>query len=222
MPAPVGSGPESKPAIPRICTTPEATSGRYFSSNRLSCPIASESSFMSIRSSPWVRPRQGLQSKSSLRASMRPRRVLPPPPITREGDATWTTLGCNLLWNGPVVPSHRCDLLEPVPVPLGCRRLSVSVSLRRKRASNVKPTMEKSIAVIFAVSNLFLAGCCTPNATKWEYKVASPPHPPTANDAGPQQWQAIQQQFLNDLGKDGWVLVSETDGRIFYLKRPMK
>ena len=32
--------------------------------------------------------------------------------------------------------------------------------------------MKKSIALIFAASTLFLAGCCTtPHVTKWEYKV---------------------------------------------------
>jgi hypothetical protein len=83
-------------------------------------------------------------------------------------------------------------------------------------------TMKKSIALVFVASTLLLAGCCTmPHATKWEYKVEDATHW-TIRGAGPQAWQAGYQSHLNDLGKDGWVLVTEQDGRIFYFKRPLK
>jgi hypothetical protein len=80
--------------------------------------------------------------------------------------------------------------------------------------------MRKCIAVVFAASTLFLAGCCTtPRATRWEYKVASP-HLPRGE--GPQAVGEAQQAFLNDIGKEGWVLVSQTDGRVFYFRRPIR
>jgi hypothetical protein len=80
--------------------------------------------------------------------------------------------------------------------------------------------MKKSIALVIAASTLFLAGCCTtPHATKWEYKVVNAPHLTVGTD--PQGPVAAWQSFLNDLGKDGWVLI-ERDGLVFYLKRPIK
>jgi hypothetical protein len=81
--------------------------------------------------------------------------------------------------------------------------------------------MKKAIALIFAASTLFLAGCCTtPQSAKWEYKVAAPPHAPAG--AGPQEYKDLTQAFLNDLGKDGWVLITQADNRLFYFKRPIK
>ena len=80
--------------------------------------------------------------------------------------------------------------------------------------------MMKCIAVVFAASALFLAGCCTtPQTAKWEYKVASPHF---AGAGGPQAVREVQEAFLNDLGKEGWVLVSQTEGRDFFFKRPVR
>ena len=84
--------------------------------------------------------------------------------------------------------------------------------------------MKKNIALIFAASTLFLAGCCTThNATKWEYKVAQAPHGPFGTTS-PQENRELQQTFLNDLGKEGWVLIYENQerGDTFYFKRPVK
>ena len=79
--------------------------------------------------------------------------------------------------------------------------------------------MRKCIGAVFVASVLFLAGCCTtPRVARWEYKVAFAPHP----QDGPQEWGKAQQAFLNDLGKNGWVLVSQTDGRVFYFRRPIR
>ena len=84
--------------------------------------------------------------------------------------------------------------------------------------------MKKSIALVFAASTFFLAGCCTtPHATKWEYKVAHVlPLPAGVSSVNPQEWRDRTQRFLNDLGKDGWTLVNEEEGRVFYFKRPIK
>jgi len=82
--------------------------------------------------------------------------------------------------------------------------------------------MKKYIALTFAVSTLFLAGCCTThNATNWEYKVA---HAPSYAGHTSQEIREIQQTFLNDLGKEGWVLIYENQerGDTFYFKRPVK
>jgi hypothetical protein len=72
-----------------------------------------------------------------------------------------------------------------------------------------------------AGAGLLLAGCCAPHhLTKWEYKVAIP-----AREQGvhtPEKWIEARQQLLNDLGKDGWILVSEEQGGVFYLKRPLR
>jgi hypothetical protein len=93
--------------------------------------------------------------------------------------------------------------------------------------------MKKSITLIFAAGIFLLAGCCTtPHVTRWEYKVTIPP--PLPGDTNPpnlskmqllmetdRKWRENQQTFLNDLGKDGWVLINEDEGT-FYFKRPVK
>lgn len=57
--------------------------------------------------------------------------------------------------------------------------------------------MKKFIALIFAASALFLAGCCTTHhAAQWEYKNV------TILGSAPDQ-----NPELNQLGKEGWVVV---------------
>jgi hypothetical protein len=81
--------------------------------------------------------------------------------------------------------------------------------------------MQKSIVLIFTASILFLAGCCTtPRAAKWEYKVVFLPNG-DANTSSTQENRNLQQTSFNDLGQDGWMLVSE-DGGTFYFKRRVK
>jgi hypothetical protein len=79
-------------------------------------------------------------------------------------------------------------------------------------------------ALLFVAGALTLAGgCSTPRATRWEYKVAWLPRGGDANHAeGPESVRQAQETLLNDLGNEGWVLVSQTDGRIFYFKRPVR
>jgi len=79
--------------------------------------------------------------------------------------------------------------------------------------------MQRNMRVIFAASILLLAGCATPRAMKWEYKVV---HAPSLPRVGGQEQRDADQAFLNDLGKDGWALVSQADGRVFYFKRPVR
>jgi hypothetical protein len=54
---------------------------------------------------------------------------------------------------------------------------------------------------------------------KWEYKVAAVQNLPRV---GGQEQRDADQAFLNELGKDGWELVSQADGRVFYFKRSTK
>ncbi len=84
--------------------------------------------------------------------------------------------------------------------------------------------MKECIALVIAASTLGLAGCSTtPRVTMWEYKVAGiPPVPAGSTIPSPQEWRDRTQQFLNDVGKEGWVLVSQNEGRVFYFKRPIK
>jgi len=69
-------------------------------------------------------------------------------------------------------------------------------SLGRKRAPNIY-TMKKPIALIFAASTLFVAGCCTQRhvtVTHWEYKTV------VDSDAS--------ETKLSQLGDQGWNVVS--------------
>jgi hypothetical protein len=86
--------------------------------------------------------------------------------------------------------------------------------------------MKKTVIFIFAACTLFFTGCCTtPHVAKWEYKVVTAPEltgtmgQPNLEVA--RQKRANEQEFLNELGKDGWMMVSEDSG-IFYLRRPLK
>jgi hypothetical protein len=82
--------------------------------------------------------------------------------------------------------------------------------------------MKKLAALILAAGLLSLAGCgTTHHATKqWEYKVTRPPSP----GPGPGMVTSEnRQKFLDELGKDGWILVAVDDQTgLFYLKRPKK
>lgn len=86
--------------------------------------------------------------------------------------------------------------------------------------------MKKLIALVITASTLLLVGCCTtPHTTQWEYKVAilRRGDAPDANNAGsPGVVRDAPEALLNDLGKEGWQLVSQNDGRIFYFKRPVR
>ena len=63
------------------------------------------------------------------------------------------------------------------------------------------------------------AGTTTEVPAKWEYRVAAVQNLPRVG--APEQRDA-DQAFLNELGKDGWELVSQVDGRVFYFKRNTK
>ena len=76
--------------------------------------------------------------------------------------------------------------------------------------------------VLTAVSSMLLAGCCSVHRTQtWEYKVTQVPGAPpaTANTQGSSPEE--REKYLNSLGNDGWILVSEDLG-VFYLMRPKK
>lgn len=80
--------------------------------------------------------------------------------------------------------------------------------------------MKKLIPLLFAIGSVFLAGCCATHhaSNQWEYKVAEPP-------IGPEGTRPVsihrREEFLNELGRDGWILVA-ADADLFYLKRPVR
>jgi uncharacterized lipoprotein YmbA len=74
--------------------------------------------------------------------------------------------------------------------------------------------------LILAASALVLSGCCTPqHVAHWEYKVIRSATV-SANELQP-DWPAKQEALMRDLAKDGWVLVTESSGYL-YFKRPQK
>ena len=83
-----------------------------------------------------------------------------------------------------------------------------------------KHMMKRVIQLLFVTGTVFLAGCCGPHhaSNRWEYKVAETP-------IGPEGTRPVsihrREEFLNELGRDGWVLVA-ADADLFYLKRPMR
>lgn len=84
--------------------------------------------------------------------------------------------------------------------------------------------MKKCVGLVIAASALSLAGCCSiTHASKWEYKVVRLSRGGDANHVeGPEAVREAQETLLNELGKEGWVLVSQTDGRFFYFKRAIR
>ena len=76
---------------------------------------------------------------------------------------------------------------------------------------------------IIAASIFLLTGCCTTHhVTQWEYKVVTGPRWTPANKYKSQEdFLKDREAFMDDLGKDGWIYVSETDNT-FYFKRPVK
>jgi hypothetical protein len=88
--------------------------------------------------------------------------------------------------------------------------------------------MKTNLKQLFLIgaSSFWLAGCCaTHHVTQWEYKVVTAPELAGTmgqpNQEVARQRRANEQEFLNELGKDGWMMVSEDSG-IFYLRRPLK
>jgi hypothetical protein len=82
--------------------------------------------------------------------------------------------------------------------------------------------MRNTIVGTFAASTMLLAGCCaTPHVTKWEYRVEDTMKW-TTRGTGPEAWRDSFQSHLNELGKEGWMLIMERDGRIAYFKRPIE
>ena len=73
---------------------------------------------------------------------------------------------------------------------------------------------------IIGVSAFLLAGCCTTHhVTSWEYKVAQ------ENRLGLTNAEIVKHReaLMNDLGKDGWIFVSQSDtDATLYFKRPAK
>lgn len=75
--------------------------------------------------------------------------------------------------------------------------------------------------LLLGVGVLALSGCSSMHrATHWEYKIV-PSGNSNVNTSPPSDWPAKQEAMLDSLGKDGWTLVTESNG-YFYLRRPEK
>ena len=69
--------------------------------------------------------------------------------------------------------------------------------------------------LIIGTSSLLFVGCCTTHqATRWEYKIVHCPQ-------GGSEYQKNEEALMNDVGKDGWIFVSQSEA-ILYFKRPVK
>lgn len=67
-------------------------------------------------------------------------------------------------------------------------------------------------------SVLVLSGCATAHRTAhWEYKIV-PSGNYNVNSTPPPDWPVKQEAMLDSLGRDGWILVTESNG-YFYLRR---
>ena len=72
-------------------------------------------------------------------------------------------------------------------------------------------------ALAIIATSFLLTGCCTSRyATQWEYKVAYPEY----KEGIPRS--KIQEPFLNNLAKDGWILVQRDNDGGFIFKRAKK
>jgi len=81
--------------------------------------------------------------------------------------------------------------------------------------------MRRCIALVIAASTVGLAGCCTtPRTPKWEYKVEDE-RKWVSRDSVTPDWLVVEQRRLNDLGKDGWVLI-QRDANLYFFMRAMK
>lgn len=90
------------------------------------------------------------------------------------------------------------------------------------KLSNVSLDLKNLVlgAVVGAVVMLLVgAGTTTEVPAKWEYRVAAVQNLP---GVGGKEQREADQAFLNDLGKEGWALISQSDGRVFYFKRPVR
>jgi hypothetical protein len=94
--------------------------------------------------------------------------------------------------------------------------------------SQIKDHHYDQIRCLVIVACALVAGCrTTPDSTRWEYKVATFHQrrsltPDANSEGGLEAVREAQENLLNDMGREGWVLVSQNDGRIFYFKRPVR
>lgn len=83
--------------------------------------------------------------------------------------------------------------------------------------------MKQSIALPLLAVLLLFTGCCTaPRVTRWEYKVVEAPPLGFTQRTDPTNYQAKVEAMLNDLGKEGGILVSDDNEVVFYFRRAAK
>jgi len=81
--------------------------------------------------------------------------------------------------------------------------------------------MKPRALLILGLTSFLLSGCGSLHLAKhWEYKII-PSENIDVNHTPPPDWPAKQEAMLDSLGKDGWILINESNG-YFYLRRPAK
>jgi hypothetical protein len=71
---------------------------------------------------------------------------------------------------------------------------------------------------IIGASSFLLAGCCsTHHVTRWEYKAVREERVGHT----PAEWMRIGEALMDELGKDGWILVTVSEAT-YYFKRPVR
>jgi hypothetical protein len=71
---------------------------------------------------------------------------------------------------------------------------------------------------LIGATSLLLAGCCTTHhVTQWEYKVVRQNRVGLAYA----DFAKTQESLMNDLAKDGWIFVSQSDETLCF-KRPVR
>jgi hypothetical protein len=86
------------------------------------------------------------------------------------------------------------------------------------------------ILLAITVTAWLLVGCATSSLhhTEWEYKIAAPPSQGSSYGNRANQAEAgqalenrrkVREEFLNDMGRDGWILVEKDEAGWYYFKR---
>ena len=80
--------------------------------------------------------------------------------------------------------------------------------------------MKTNLKQLFSIgaTSFLLVGCCTTHhVTQWEYKVVRQNRVGVAYA----DFAKTQESLMNDLGKDGWIFVSQSDDTLCF-KRPVR
>jgi hypothetical protein len=91
------------------------------------------------------------------------------------------------------------------------------------------PFLMKVLKCIFGpiAGGLLMVGCCSQRQiTPWEYKVTGPPQPSNQTRSftteGVEARRMEAEQFMNELGKEGWIFVQKEEQTGRYIFKRLK